>query len=124
MKNILVLSFTMALATIAFGQASPATQPRSEKLSRQQLQTLVATAKTPAEHERIAHYYAAKAQTDRTQAREHAQMAESFRKNPVTNSAKQSISTVNHCTYVAQSLTKDAAKMQKLADEHERMASR
>lgn len=118
MKNTLVLSLMLTLATVAFGQNAP----RAEKLSKQQLQTLIATAKTPVEHERIAHYYEAKAQSDLAQAKQHAQMAEAFRQNPVTNSAKESIATVNHCVYVSQSLTKDAAKMQALAAEHERMA--
>jgi hypothetical protein len=122
MKNALVLTFALAAATMTFGQT--ANQPQAEKLSKQQLQTLIATAKTPAQHERIARYYEAKAQSDLVQAKEHAQMAAEFKQNNVTSSAKYANGTVNHCEYLAASLKKDAAKMEALAQDHEQMAER
>jgi len=124
MKNILnSLSLSIVLG-LSLTAASAATLPKAEKLNKQQLKSLIASAKTPAEHERIAQYYEAKAQNDLAQANEHAQMASQFKQNAVTSSPKWSTGTVNHCEYLAQSFTEDAAKMQALAQEHEQMALR
>ncbi len=49
--SVLSLAFVMTVA--AFGQVPASQQPKPEHLSKQQLNTLIATAKTPAEHERI-----------------------------------------------------------------------
>ena len=124
MKNILnSLSLSIVLG-LSLTAASAATLPKAEKLNKQQHKSLIASAKTPAEHERIAQYYEAKAQNDLAQANEHAQMASQFKQNAVTSSPKWSTGTVNHCEYLAQSFTEDAAKMQALAQEHEQMALR
>jgi len=124
MKSVLTavaLSIVLTLSAVA---ASATTQPQAEKLTKQQLQSLIASARTPADHQRIARYYEAQAQSDLAQAREHAQMAAQFKQNPITTSSKWSTGTVNHCEYLAQSLTKEAAKMQQLAQDHEQMALR
>ena len=120
------LQFVSLSSVVIFGllQARAATRHPAENLSKPHLQSLIATAKTPAEHERIARYYEAKAQNDLAAAREHAQMAAQFRQNALTASSKWSTGTVNHCVYFAQSLTSDAAKMQQLALQHEQMALR
>jgi hypothetical protein len=57
--SVLSLAFVMSIA--AFGQTPSTQQPKPEHLSKQQLNTLIATAKTPAEHGRVAQYYQAKA---------------------------------------------------------------
>jgi lipoprotein-anchoring transpeptidase ErfK/SrfK len=122
MKNTFaVLSFAAVLALTA--SASMAQPPQNaEKLSKQQLTSLIATAKTPAEHTRIAEYYGAKAQEDLALSQEHAQMASQFKANSVTSSSKFAPGTVNHCEYLAQRFKADAVKMQQLEQEHEQMA--
>jgi hypothetical protein len=120
-RTIATLSFATVLAftsVAAFAQ----TQPNPDKLSKQQLVSLIASAKTPAEHIRIAQYYGAKAQDYLAQSNEHAQMAEQFKQNPVTSSSKFSTGTVNHCEYLAQNFKQKAERMQKLEAEHEQMA--
>jgi hypothetical protein len=57
--SILSLAFVMTVA--AFGQTASTPQSKPEHLGKRQLNTLIATAKTPAEHQRIAQYYEAKA---------------------------------------------------------------
>lgn len=52
----------------------------------------------------------------------HKKMAEEFRANPVTNSAKQQIGTVNHCEYLASSLRNRAEHFEQLAQQHKQMA--
>jgi hypothetical protein len=117
-----VLSLALVLATVAFSQTSSAPQPQTETLSKKQLLSLIATAKTPAEHQRIAHYYEAKAQDYLDQSKMHQEMADQYRKNPLFSSSKLSAGTIGHCEYLAKSLKDDADKMQELAQLHERMA--
>jgi len=120
-RTIATLSFATILAFTSFA-AMAQTQPDSANLSKQQLVSLIASAKTPAEHIRIAQYYGAKAQDYLAQSKEHAQMAEHFKSNPLTSSSKYSIGTVNHCEFLAQSFKQKAEQMQKLEQEHEQMA--
>lgn len=120
MKSAILLSLSFAFAIVAFAQSAPQAQP--EKLSKQQLLTLIASAKTPTDHERIAHYYEAQAQNDRALAQKHAQMEAEFKQNVVTSSSKWVSDTVNHCAYVVQNYTREAARMEGLAQEHEEMA--
>jgi hypothetical protein len=47
--------------------------PTIDHLSKRQLNTLIATAKTPAEHQRIAEFYLSQAQDYVAQSKEHAQ---------------------------------------------------
>ncbi len=120
-RTIATLSFATVLAFTSFAAMAQA-QPNSADLSKQQLVSLIASAKTPAEHIRIAQYYGAKAQDYLAQSNEHVQMAEQFKKNSVTSSSKFSTGTVNHCEYLAQNFKLKAEQMQKLEAEHEQMA--
>ncbi len=52
----------------------------------------------------------------------HQKMTEEFKANPVTNSAKQQIGTVNHCQYLATSLRNRAVHFESLAQQHKQMA--
>jgi len=112
--SILSLAFVMTIAASA--------QPKSEQLTRQQLDTLVATAKTPAEHQRIASFYEAKAATYRTEAEQHESMIAAYKANPGLSTSKNQASTINHCEYVVKTLNSRAAKSDELAQLHEKMA--
>ena len=125
MKRILSIfsvAVALALAVFSLGQTSPIHSHKAEKLTNQQLLSLIASAKTPAEHRRIAEYYHAKAQDYLAQSAEHEEQAEAYKKNPMTSSSKFATGTVNHCEYFSQSFKEMAAKMQELADMHEQMA--
>lgn len=117
-----ILSLTLLLASVALAQTrTQQTQP-AEKLNKQQLLTLVATAKTPAEHMRLAEYYSAKAKDFAAQSQEHEQMATQYKKNPLISSSKWATGTIGHCEYFAKTYKEMAAKMQELAELHEQMA--
>jgi hypothetical protein len=120
--TFLTLSLATVLAFTAAGHAQTAKQSKAENLSSKQLIALSSAAKTPAEHQRIADYYQAKSQDLLAQSNEHAQMAQAYRNNPVTNSSKAERGTVDHCTYLAVSLKARSVKMQELAQAHEQMA--
>jgi hypothetical protein len=95
----------------------------TEQLSRQQLASLTASAKTPAEHLRIANYYRAQADKLLAESNDHARMAAAFRANSVTNSDKRVRETVNHCEYLAQTLKVQSERDRTLVVAHERMAA-
>jgi hypothetical protein len=117
--SILSLAFVMTVA--ALGQTTSASQTKPEHFSKRQLNTLIATARTPAEHQRIAQYYQAKAQDYLAQAKEHEQMVAAYKANP-SLTAKSQASTINHCEYFVQTFKDLAAKSQELAQLHEQMA--
>jgi non-homologous end joining protein Ku len=119
-RSLVILSFVLALTFTAFSQTQ--STPKSEKLSKQQLLSLIATAKTSADHTRIADYYQAQAKDYLAQSKEHEQMVAAYKKNPIFNSSKFVTGTVNHCDYLAQSLKKDSDEAQDLAKIHEEMA--
>jgi hypothetical protein len=94
----------------------------AEQFTHQQLASLVASAKTSAEHLRMANYYRAQADRLLAESNDHARMGAAFRSNPATNNAKRANGTVNHCEYLAQTLKAKSEGVRALAEEHERMA--
>jgi hypothetical protein len=108
-----------AMATmLAVLSTQPAATPT---LGKRQLDTLIATAKTPAEHERIAQDYRSQAQNDLAQANEHAAMVVAYKASPNATSKNQA-ATINHCEYFAAKFNGLAVKSQQLAMMHEQMA--
>lgn len=117
-----VFALTLAMTITVSAQVSPTSPVKPEKLTKSELRSLIATATTPEQHMRLAHYYEAKAQLYLAESNEHLEMAEQFKKNPITNNSKHVFGTVNHCEYYGQLFKQDAAKMQELAHMHEQMA--
>jgi hypothetical protein len=121
-RTIAILSLVFVLTVAAFAQAAPALQPKPEHLSKQQLNTLIATAKTPAEHRRIAQYYQAKAQDYLAQAKEHEAMVAAYKANSSLSNDKNQASTISHCEYFVTTFKALADNSQEMATLHERMA--
>jgi hypothetical protein len=119
--SVLSLAFVMTFATLA--RTASAQQPVAEKISKQQLKTLIATAKTPAEHQRIARYYRAQSQDYLAQAKEHEAMVAAYKANPSLVNDKNQASTISHCEYFVTTFKALAANSDELAALHERMAS-
>jgi hypothetical protein len=126
MKNtfasISVLAFALIVTSAAFGQSTSTAPAKAEQLSKQQLNTLIADAKTPAQHERIAQFYLAKAEEDQAQANQHAAMVAQYKANPSLSNNKNQASTIGHCEYYAQKFSKLAAQDRELSQQHEQMA--
>jgi hypothetical protein len=121
-RTITILSLAFALTVAAFAQTASAQQSKSEYLSKHQLNTLIATANTPAEHRQIAQYYEAKALDYLAQAEEHEQMIAAYKANTSLSTEKNRASTISHCEYFVQTFKDLAAKSQELAQIHEQMA--
>lgn len=118
--SVLSLAFVMTAANLA--QTPSAQQPKPEHLSRHQLETLIATAKTPAEHQRIAQYYEAKAQDYLAESKEHEQMLGAYDRNSSPSVRRHRPYTTYHCQYFVESYKKMASKSQELAQLHQQMA--
>ena len=115
-----VLSLALVMTVAAFGQA--ASQQKPETLNKQQLNTLIATAKTAPEHKRIANFYELSAQDYKAQAREHEEMIVSYKANSSLSNNKNRASTIGHCEYFVKTLNQLAVKSEELAKMHEKMA--
>ncbi len=114
---------TVGLAVVLFVVVQTSiSQEKAEKLSKQQLLSLISTAKTPAEHLRISKYYQEKAQDYLAQAKEHEQMLAAYKANSSLSNEKNRASTIGHCEYFVQTFKDLAAKSQELAQLHEQMA--
>ena len=116
-----VASLALVITVAALAQA-PSTKAKPEQFTKQQLNTLISTAKTPAEHQRIANFYKANAKTYRAQAQEHEAMIVAYKSNTSMFNDKNRASTIGHCEYFVKSLNNLAAKNDELAQIHKEMA--
>ena len=122
MKSVIATLSLAAMISLSTFASATTPENKDAKLTKQEVSALVASARTPVEHQRIADYFNAKAVGLFAESAMHQKMAEEFRSNPVTNSAKQQIGTVNHCEYFATSLRSRAEHFKQLAQQHEQMA--
>ncbi|HEY3706560.1 MAG TPA: hypothetical protein VGL22_15975 [Terracidiphilus sp.] len=128
MIRTICLFLIAACATLAIPAQSrftrsaylPETTP--ERLSARQLQTLVSTAATTEDHERLAQYYQAKALEYRAEAEIHDAMLTVHQANSVMYNDKLRRGTIEHCYYMARSLKQRAAQAELLAQQQEEMA--
>ncbi len=108
---------------------SPQMKADDHPLTTKQAKALTATAKTPADHMKLAAYY--KLEADRLDAdvKDHEEMAQNYRLHPQMSSAGGGKSggamqsrTAEHCDAIVKSLQDAAKSTRELAAEHEQMA--
>ncbi len=121
--RFLAIALVLAISFPVLAQTSGAPAQSGAKLSKSQVQTLTATASTPAEHLRLAHYFTAESHRYAAEAKEHMALKAQYQKNPMTNNTKMSKGTVDHCDYIAKSLNEASAQAEELAKMHEAMAT-
>lgn len=99
-------------------------QTAGKALSKKQLKDLVATAKTAADHRKLAEHYRAAAAKHEAEAKEHVELAAKYRANPTPNETKRpgAADTASHCLTFAEHCRKQAAIMSEMAAMHEEMA--
>jgi hypothetical protein len=120
-RTTFVLS-SLLFAALAVSAQTPVSQLVTEKLTARELNALVVSARTPAEHQRIASYYELKALEYRAQAQVQARMLVGFMANSATNNDKAQYGTVNHCDFMFKSFIRRAQTADKLALEQQRLA--
>jgi surface antigen len=121
MKRTIVFLSSIVLALVFFASTSQA-QQSPETMSKQQLNTLIATAKTPADQQRISRYYHFKALEYQAEVQEHEKMIANYKTNPVLSNDKFRTATIGHCTYLVATFNKLAETSQQLAAAHQWMA--
>jgi hypothetical protein len=119
---ISIASLATAMTLTALSQMQITAPNAPENLNTHQLNTLVETAKTPAEHQRIAEYYEARAQDYQARANVHQAMVEQYKADATRVNNKNYASTIGHCEYFAQRLRDQAAEAQEQAKLHQQMA--
>ena len=93
-------------------------------INKKELKTLLATAKTPEDQERLAAYYRDKAQRLRAKAQEFSAQADYLATQPATIESKQGISCncTSHYRYFSKLYTQEAGEAEALAAQHDQLA--
>ena len=110
------------LVLITAGQA-PAVEPKGE-LKPNEVKALVARAKTPADHMKLARHYTAMAAKHEAEAQEHEALAVEYTRNPEMGASKHPMApnTAEHCKFFAEHCHNAAKEMKAMAAAHEEMA--
>jgi hypothetical protein len=105
-------------------QASSRPGAKDKPLSRKELKDLIAHAETRADHERIAQYFDAEAARYEAQAKQHADLAQSYKKTGTSSATKYpgSMQTFDHCDDLSKSLLTAVKDARQLAGDHREMA--
>jgi hypothetical protein len=119
-----VLLSVISLALLASTVAVAATAQTIPSLSKKEVKTLLATAKTPADQEQLAAYYRDKAKDLRAKAQEFAARAESMQGLPAVYESKQGIACqcAFHYRYFSQLYRQEAKDADARAAQHEQLA--
>jgi hypothetical protein len=114
------------VSALVLGSVFPAGAAKPAKLSAKQVKELVANAKTPADHLRLAAWYKGEADKLEAEANDHEGLADIYRSHPAVLGSKSSVpisGSAMHCSNLAKSLRDAAKEDRELATEHELMAN-
>lgn len=122
-KRATASSVVLAVLMAITAAEAPAVEPKGA-LSAKQLKALVATAKTPADHMKLARHYVAMAEKHEADATEHEALAAEYTRNPRLGSSKRPMGpdTAEHCKYYAEHCRKAAKEMRAMSAMHDEMA--
>ncbi len=122
MKPSFRLAIAVTVAMFLLGLVLPgANAQHAQKLSRRELKELIATAKTPADHEKLAAYYRNEAESLKTKQLEHEEELQEYYKHSSGSSSKYP-TMGDHCRALADSYAMAAQKALAMADMHDQMA--
>jgi hypothetical protein len=105
------------LVTVGTSQAA---EPK-EMLKRKEVKALVVSAKTPADHMKLARHFTAMAEKHEAEASEHDALAVEYTRNPRLGASKipMAPNSAEHCKYYAEHCRKAAKEMRAMAAAHE-----
>lgn len=117
----------LATLTVLLGTSNMVSQTSAgsnARLTKRELKTLVATAKMPEDHMKLARHFRQQADRLEAEAKEHDELAAEYRKNPSAMAMKLPMSgrSAEHCEYFAKSAREAAKAARELAASHEQMA--
>ena len=127
--NSLIALMIVFLTLLSVAPAYAAAAQNSGTLSKKELKALLKTAKTPADHHRIAEYYRQRAQQLTASSKQHSELAETYAKNPQVPFIPAMVAKPGyafageaHCRYWAKRDAEGATKAEALAVRHEELA--
>ncbi len=122
--NRRVFAATALVGGALFAPLSSDAQTAGKLLGKKQLADLVASAKTAADHRKLAAHYRAVAAKHEAEATEHAELAAKYKANPTISDMKRpnAPDTASHCLAYAEHCRKAAKTMSEMAAMHEEMA--
>ena len=96
----------------------------SDVLNNKEVRELIANAKTPADHRKLAKHFAALAARYEAEAADHAADAKAYRASPSASETKRpgGPDTALHCDRLAEAARNAATAARDLARDHEQMA--
>ena len=122
--SVALIALAAALLVTVTVQDANAAQPKH--LSKKEVVALIATAKSPADHLKLAQHYKAEADRLEAEAKDHDELAAAYRKSSTwqASAAKGPMrpDTPAHCEYFAKSVREAANAAREMAAEHEQMA--
>ena len=126
MKNMSVTAFLLVavLSLTTLGAMSPARGDNTNsKLTSKQLRSLIANAKTPEDHQKLAAYYRDMAAEAKANAAEHEKILAAYNQNPSTHPpAKAAGGPAEHCRTLIRLYNDEAKEDLAMADQHDQMA--
>jgi len=120
-STALAIALAVGMLPLSAIAQTPAAR-QTVQLSRKEVKGLIATASTPAEHERIAAYYRAEAKRLKAQQQIHQEMRAEYLKNPSRYPIPKWPTMGQHCTDLVFYYGKAAEEAVALADLHDQMA--
>jgi hypothetical protein len=126
MKNKSITAFFLiaVLSLTMLGAMSPARgDDTNPKLTSKQLRSLIANAKTPEDHQKLAAYYRDMAAEAKANAAEHEKILAAYNQNPSTHPpAKAAGGPAEHCRTLIRLFNDEAKEDLAMADQHDQMA--
>jgi hypothetical protein len=106
------------------GLSTASATENSNVLTKHELKSLLATAKTPEDHQRLAAYYRGETERLTAKAQEFAKQADFLATQPATIESKQGISCqcTSHYRYFSKIFAQQAKESETLAAKHEQLA--
>ena len=105
--------------------AAPLTAQTSKtRLSTKEVVALIESAKTPADHEKLAAYYDQTATELEEKAKEHKELAAAYKRMPVSGNPRitSPARPISHCENIAADAGKAAAEARSMAEHHRMLA--
>jgi hypothetical protein len=121
MKRLAVVTILFAAAVGLTGTSALAIEPAGN-LTKSELKTLIETAKTPADHARLAEYYRFHAGVLQAELKDHEEMAAAYDKNPAGHPIPKGQTLGTHCRNLMKDIRDEEKQANEMATIHDEMA--
>lgn len=118
----LVMLVVLGLILMAYG--SPSARASESSLNKKEVKALIANARTPQDHERLAAYYHSQEQVAKAKQAEHEEMLRHYYENPLSHQLTKWPTPEYHCSSLVRILGAQAHKDASLAQRQEEIAAK